>query len=70
MKEYREQEGDICIEFHDHNGESLYAVGRWHKGLYEWVGRDFRLHRFQGNKVLFTWQSALKIVSRLEKGVL
>jgi len=65
--EYRENEGDVCIEFHERDGKFLCAVGRWHKGLFEWVGKDLCLHRYQGHKVLFSYEAALKIIAKISE---
>ena len=64
--DYKHKDGDLCIEFHDQPSPYRYAVGRWNKGLFEWMGKDFKFHRYQGMKVLFTWESAVNIVRRLE----
>ena len=63
--DYAEQDGDICIEFHDQGSEYCCAIGRYWRGVFEWLGKDFKFHRFQGKKVLFTWESAVKIVGKL-----
>jgi len=61
------QEGDVVIDILAGRDwtEYKYCVGQYHRGLVEWVGKDLKTHRYQGLKVVFNWESALKLVRKL-----
>jgi len=62
------RQGDIVIDFLNLPSEYTYAVGVFNKGIFEWIGKDLKPHRYQGSKCAFKWESALKIVRKYAHG--